>query len=61
VTLGSFWLDGGYGAWGSPVPAGDGQFTSARLVAADGTVLATASLPRAEARSHHRGPPGLAC
>ena len=45
VTLGSFWLDGGYGAWASPGPVSDGQFTSARLLAADGTVLATASLP----------------
>jgi hypothetical protein len=46
MTLGSFWLDGGYGAWESPGPVSDGQFTSARLVAAGGTVLATASLPR---------------
>jgi anti-sigma-K factor RskA len=46
TTLGSFWLDGGYGAWASPGPVSDGQFTSARLVAPDGTVLATASLPR---------------
>ncbi len=45
MTLGSFWLDGGYGAWESPGPVSGGQFTSARLVAADGTVLATASLP----------------
>jgi hypothetical protein len=46
MTLGSFWLDDGYGAWGSPAPVSDGQFTSARLVAADGTILATAALPR---------------
>jgi len=45
TTLGSFWLDAGYGAWASPGPLSHGQFTSARLVAADGTVLATASLP----------------
>ena len=45
MTLGSFWLDGGYGAWGSCSTVGDGQFTSARLVAVDGTVPATASLP----------------
>jgi len=45
TTLGSFWLDAGYGAWASPGPVSRGQFTSARLVAADGTVLATASLP----------------
>jgi hypothetical protein len=36
----------GYSAWGSRSTVGDGQFTSARLVAVDGTVLATASLPR---------------
>jgi hypothetical protein len=46
MTLGSFWLAGGYGAWESASPVSDGQFTSARLVAAGGTVLATASLPR---------------
>ncbi|HEX3513509.1 MAG TPA: hypothetical protein VHT26_05865 [Trebonia sp.] len=46
TTLGSFWLDAGYGSWVSPGPVGHGQFTSARLVSADGTVLATASFPR---------------
>ena len=46
ITLGSFWLDAGYGTWGSPGPVSDGQFTSARLVSTDGTVLATASFPR---------------
>jgi hypothetical protein len=42
VPLGRFLLEGGYGAWGSPAPEG-GPFTGARLVAGDGTVLATAS------------------
>jgi len=45
TTLGSFWLDAGYGAWASPGPVSHGQFTGARLVSADGTVLATASFP----------------
>jgi len=45
MTLGSFGLDAGYGAWASPGPVSHGQFTSVRLVAADGTVLASASLP----------------
>ena len=45
VTLGSFWLDAGYGTWGSPGPVGHGQFTGARLVSADGTILATARFP----------------
>jgi hypothetical protein len=41
-TVGSFRLTDGYGAWGSPVPANAGQLAGARLVSADGTVLATA-------------------
>jgi hypothetical protein len=45
LTLGSFWLDAGYGAWGSPGPVSHGQFTGARLVSADGTILATARFP----------------
>jgi hypothetical protein len=44
TTLGSFWVDAGYGTWASPGPVSHGQFTSARLVSRDGTVLATASL-----------------
>ena len=43
VPLGKFRLNGGYGAWGSPPPLESGPFTGARLVSADGTVLATAS------------------
>jgi methionine-rich copper-binding protein CopC len=44
MTLGSFWLDAGYGTWASPDPVSYAQFTSVRLVRTDGTVLATASL-----------------
>lgn len=43
VTLGKFRLNGGYGFWASPSPLVPGPFTGARLVSADGTVLATAS------------------
>jgi hypothetical protein len=46
MTLGSFWLDAGYGTWASPGSVGHAQFTSVRLVRTDGTVLATASLPQ---------------
>jgi hypothetical protein len=44
TTVGSFKLTGGYGYWGSPVPANVGTVTGARLIGTDGTVLATASL-----------------
>jgi len=43
TTIGSFRLDGGYGAWGSPDPGNVGALASARLVSANGTVLATAT------------------
>jgi hypothetical protein len=43
ITIGSFGLDGGYGAWGSPDPVAAGNVTGARLTSIDGTVLATAS------------------
>jgi hypothetical protein len=43
-TVGSFRLSGGYGAWGSPAPGNLGGVRGALLVAADGTVLASASL-----------------
>ncbi|WP_225800325.1 anti-sigma factor [Streptomyces sp. NK15101] len=44
VSLGSFPVRAGYGYWGAPAPAGldPGTLSGARLVAADGTVLATA-------------------
>jgi hypothetical protein len=43
VPLGRFQLNGGYGSWVSSPPLERGPFTGARLVSADGTVLATAS------------------
>ncbi len=42
-TIGSFQLADGYGAWGSPDPGDIGTLTGARLVSANGTVLATAT------------------
>lgn len=42
-TLGSFRLDDGYGAWGSPDPGNEGPPAAARLLAANGAVLATAT------------------
>jgi hypothetical protein len=45
VTLGSFWLDAGYGAWGGADLVSHGQFTGARLVSPNGAILATASFP----------------
>jgi hypothetical protein len=45
TTAGSFWLAGGHGSWGSPEPPGAGPPAGARLISADGTVLATASFP----------------
>ena len=44
VTVGSFKLADGYGAWGSPDPGELGELTGARLVSANGTVLATGTL-----------------
>jgi anti-sigma-K factor RskA len=49
TTVGSFWLTHGYGSWGSPGWVGDGTPAGARLIAADGTVLATASFRNAPA------------
>ena len=43
ITVGSFKLDGGYGAWGSPDPVPAGDVTGARIMSMNGTVLATAS------------------
>jgi hypothetical protein len=45
ITVGSFRLTGGYGYWGSPVPATSGPLTGARLVTTTGAVLATATFP----------------
>jgi len=41
TTIGSFRLADGFGAWGSPNPGELGQLTGARLISANGTVLAT--------------------
>jgi hypothetical protein len=43
TTLGTFQLADGYGSWGSPDPGNVGTLASARLVSANGTVLATAT------------------
>jgi hypothetical protein len=40
TTIGSFRLADGFGAWGSPDPGNLGALTGARLVSANGTVLA---------------------
>jgi hypothetical protein len=44
TTVGSFRLKDGYGSWGSTATVSQGEPVSARLLAADGTVLATATL-----------------
>jgi hypothetical protein len=41
ATVGSFTLADGRGAWGSPDPGTVGELTGARLVSANGTVIAT--------------------
>jgi hypothetical protein len=41
-TLGTFTLTGGYGAWGAPLTSPAGQVRSVRLIAPNGTVLASA-------------------
>ena len=41
TTIGSFQLADGYGAWGSPAWTGDGAPVGARLVTANGRVLAS--------------------
>jgi hypothetical protein len=43
TTVGSFRLADGYGSWGSPDPGTAGSVSGARLVSANGTVLATAA------------------
>ena len=43
TTVGSFRLADGYGSWGSPAWTGNGPPVGARLVTANGTVLATAT------------------
>ncbi|MFI1712526.1 anti-sigma factor family protein [Streptomyces litmocidini] len=50
VPLGTFHVKGGYGYWGAPAPVdlSPGTLSGARLVAADGTVLATARFTGAD-------------
>jgi hypothetical protein len=43
TTIGSFQLADGYGSWGSPDPGPTGSLAGARIVSANGTVLATAT------------------
>lgn len=43
TTVGSFWLTGGYGYWGSPDHVDPDSVASARLITANGKVLATAT------------------
>jgi hypothetical protein len=45
MTVGSFRLTYGYGSWGSPDTVSRGDLAGVRLIAANGTVLATATLP----------------
>ncbi|MFF4695203.1 hypothetical protein [Streptomyces chattanoogensis] len=42
LRVGTFGLHDGYGYWGAPVPVDPSTVSGARLVSADGTVLATA-------------------
>jgi hypothetical protein len=42
-NVGTFQLADGYGSWGSPDPGNVGPLSGARIVSADGTVLATAT------------------
>jgi hypothetical protein len=44
-TVGVFTLSGGYGAWGAPLTSPASDVRSARLVAADGTIVASAQFP----------------
>ncbi|WP_039934990.1 hypothetical protein [Streptomyces viridochromogenes] len=48
VPVGSFPLKGGYGSWGSPAEVDPATVTGARLVAPDGSVLATAHFPASQ-------------
>jgi hypothetical protein len=43
TKLGTFQLADGYGSWGSPNPGNTGPVSGARLVSANGTVLASAT------------------
>ncbi|MFE2426759.1 zf-HC2 domain-containing protein [Streptomyces sp. NPDC059373] len=43
ATIGTFRLDDGYASWGGPFPARSSPVTGVRLLAADGSVLATST------------------
>ncbi|WKX69314.1 hypothetical protein [Streptomyces sp. XD-27] len=43
LSIGSFRLDDGYGYWGAPAPVDPATISGARLLAEDGSVLATAN------------------
>jgi hypothetical protein len=43
-TVGAFKLSGEYGAWAAPLPSTAGQVRSARLIASNGRILASAQL-----------------
>jgi anti-sigma factor RsiW len=43
-TIGAFKLSGGYGAWGAPLTSPAGKVQAARLIAPNGTILASAQL-----------------
>lgn len=45
VPIGSFPLKGGYGYWGAPADVDPATVSGARLLAADGSLLATAHFP----------------
>jgi len=45
ITLGTFDLNNGYGTWGTPSPVDPATVASARVIARDGALLATATFP----------------
>ena len=45
TTVGSFRLNDGFGSWATADTVSHGELAGARLIATDGTVLATATLP----------------
>ncbi|GAB2700002.1 hypothetical protein [Kitasatospora kifunensis] len=60
VVLGAFTLDGdGYGHWGGPYPAGAAPVTGVRLLAANGSPLATATFVASQALPEHRQQPAV--
>lgn len=43
ITLGSFWMESGYGTWSSALPASAANIAGARLVGDNGATVATAT------------------